>query len=151
MMQYSVEWLWLLAAWRTNWRDPFNGVYFQSNTKEVWTIFIVMGVLVTTALLWQLFTSRAYGRLPSNSPRGLFRELSRAHGLNRIERRLLKRLAAARGLSPPVLIFIQPERFSTVDLPDDLAEHAGEIARIEGILFAELWPNDVTDSGRIPD
>jgi hypothetical protein len=136
-MQISWEWMYLLAAWRTNWRDPFNGVYFRSNTKEVWAIFFVMGAAVASVLLWQLMTSRSYGRLPSNSPRGLFRELSRAHRLDMSARRLLKRLAAARQVSPPVLIFVQPEHFSTAELPDELVEHADEIARIEQSLFAE--------------
>jgi hypothetical protein len=136
-MQSSLEWLRLLAAWRTNWRDPFNGVYFRSNTNEVWTIFIVMAVAVAVVVLWQVFASRAYGRLPSNSPRALFRELSRAQGLDLAARRLLKRLAAARGVSPPVLLFVQPERFSTSDLPEELSEHAVEINRLEQRLFAE--------------
>lgn len=136
-MQSSIERLWLLAAWRTNWRDTFNGVYFQSNTNEVLAIFIVMSALVTGVVLWQLVTSRAYGRLPSNSPRGLFRELCRAHGLDRAGRQLLKRLAVARGVAPPVLIFVQPECFAAAGLPDDLSDQADAIARLEQKLFGE--------------
>ncbi len=136
-MQISIEWMWLLAAWRTNWRDTFNGVYFRSNTEEVWAIFIVMGVLVASAVLWQLVTSRAFGRLPSNSPRGLFRELSRAHGLDRSGRRLLKRLAAARGVAPPALLFVHPECFGVEGLPDDLLDQATTIAELEQRLFGE--------------
>jgi hypothetical protein len=136
-MQISIECLWLLAAWRTNWRDTFNGVYFQSNTEEVWAIFVVMGVLVTSVVLWQLVTSRAFGRLPSNSARGLFRELCRAHGLDRSGRRLLKRLAAARGVAPPALIFVQPQCFAVSGLPDDLNDQAEAIATLEQRLFGE--------------
>src|SRR5262245_27773720 len=128
--------LWLLAAWRTNWRDSFDGVYFKSNTEEVWLIFSVTGVLVVSVLLWQLFTSWVNGRLPSNSPRGLFRELCRAHRIDRAGRRLLKRLAVARGITPPVLLFVHPECFSVADLPDDLNDHAMEIVRLDEILFS---------------
>jgi hypothetical protein len=145
-MQSSIEYLTLFAAWRTNWRDPFNGVYFESNTEEVWAIFIVTGLAVAGALLWQFLNSRAYGRLPSNSPRGLFRELCRAHGLDRSRRRLLKRLAAVRQVSPAVLVFVQPECFSPVDLPADLDEHAATIAELELRLFGEHDDRD----GQLP-
>lgn len=148
-MPSCIEHFALLAAWRTNWRDPFNGVYFRSNTQEVWAIFIVTGAAVVGALLWQLFTSRAGGLLSSNSPRGLFRELCRAHGLDRPQRRLLKRLAAVRGVAPPVLLFVQPERFTAIDLPDDLSAQAMEIARIEQVLFGEPEADDPTDRWRI--
>jgi hypothetical protein len=136
-MHISIEQLLILAAWRTNWRDSFNGVYFQSNTQEVWAIFIVTGVLVAGVLLWQLVTSRAYGRLPSNSPRGLFRELCRAHRLDRPRRRLLKRLAVARQVSPAALLFVQPECFAAADLPGDLDDQAAAIAELEQRLFGE--------------
>jgi hypothetical protein len=136
-MQISIGQLLLFAAWRTNWRDSFNGVYFRSNTDEVWAIFIVTGVLVAGALLWQLVASRAYGRLPSNSARGLFRELCRAHSLDRPRRRLLKRLAVARHVKPAALLFVQPECFAAADLPGDLNEHAAAIAELEQRLFGE--------------
>jgi hypothetical protein len=136
-MHISIEQLLILAAWRTNWRDSFNGVYFQSNTQEVWAIFIVTGVLVAGVLLWQLVTSRAYGRLPANSPRGLFRELCRAHRLDRPRRRLLKRLAVARQVSPAALLFVQPECFAAADLPGDLDDQAAAIAELEQRLFGE--------------
>lgn len=136
-MPAYIERLWLLAAWRTNWEDPFDGVYFKSNTREVWAIFAVMAVLVVAAVLWQLLTSRTYGRLPSNSSRSLFRELSRAHGLDRSRRRLLKRLAAAQGVAPPVLLFVQPERFALVGLPEEMYEHAADIEELEQRLFGE--------------
>ena len=138
MIQTSVEWLWLLAAWRTNWRDTFNGVYFQSNTDEVWAIFIVTSVLVAGLILWQLIASRAYGRFPSNSPHSLFRELCRTHGLDRTRRRLLKRLAVARGIAPPALLFVQPECFATTNLSVDLSDQAEEIAELGVRLFGEL-------------
>jgi hypothetical protein len=129
--------LWLLAAWRTNWRDTFDGVYFESNTQEVWAIFIVTAILVAGVVLWQFAMSRANGRLPSNSPRGLFRELCRAHRLDHSGRRLLKRLAAARGVSPPALIFLQPESFSAIGLPDDLLDQAQALGQLELRLFGE--------------
>ena len=107
----------------------------------MWLIFAVTGVLVAGVLLWQLFSSWNNGRLPSNSPRGLFRELCRAHRIDRAGRRLLKRLAVARGVSPPVLLFVRPECFTVTDLPDDLNEHAMAIVRLDEILFST--PSDV--------
>ena len=133
----STVWLPILAAWRTNWRDTFDGVYFESNTDEVWAIFVVTAILLAVVLVWHVVATWGKGRFTSNSPRSLFRELCRAHSLSRPRRRLLKRLAAARAVSPPALLFVQPECFALAGLPDDLASQAEEIALLEQRLFGQ--------------
>ena len=141
MIQPSHHSLWLFAAWRTNWRDPFDGVYFEANTREVWLIFSVTGVLVAGVLLWQLFSSWNNGRLPSNSPRW---PVSRAMpgAPNRPGgAALLNGWLSLVAFRPPVLLFVRPECFTVADLPDDLNEHAMAIVRLDEILFST--PSDV--------
>ena len=66
----------------------------------------------------------------------LFRELCRAHGIDRANRRLLKRLAAARGLASPALVFVEPKHFDPSDLPANLQSSASDFERLRSQLFA---------------
>ena len=68
-------------------------------------------------------------------PVALFRELCRAHRLNRSRRHLLKNLASARGLANPVLVFAKPECFDIADLPPHLKTAAAELRQLRLQLF----------------
>ena len=52
-----------------------------------------------------------------NSSSQLFSELSAAHGLDRANRRLIKRLAAANGQKNAAALFVEPGYFETEKLP----------------------------------
>jgi hypothetical protein len=71
----------------------------------------------------------------SNSAAQLFRELCRAHGLSHSHRRLLKRLATARRLTSPALVFVEPKHFDTTNLPASLLPSAKELQHLSAQLF----------------
>jgi hypothetical protein len=129
----------LLLALRSGWRHygyrKYTGEYFEANSGEAWTVLGLTALLVVGILLWRLVASRSGDRIPSNSPRRLFRELCRAHGLDMARRRLLKRLAAARGELSPAVLFVQPECFDVDSLPHDWRDAASDIAELGERLF----------------
>jgi hypothetical protein len=65
----------------------------------------------------------------------LFRELCRAHRLSFANRRQLRRLASARGISEPARLFIEPKHFETTHLPESMQSAADEIRRLRDRLF----------------
>jgi hypothetical protein len=78
--------------------------------------------------------ARARGTYPRQ---GLFRDLCRAHGLDRAQRNLLERLAAAQGLSVPARLFLEPERFARAALGPSLSGEFEDVDAIRRIIFAE--------------
>ena len=48
---------------------------------------------------------------------------------------LPSRLAAARGLANPAVLFVQPENFEPFGLPDELRDEADELERLSARLF----------------
>ncbi len=102
-----------------------------SRTLLMSGVVLLVLLLVSAAALWLHFRQR---RL-RNCPRRLFRELCRAHRLNKAQQRLLWQLAAAQGLSQPATIFLAPERFDPHHLPERLRGRQREIERVRDRLF----------------
>jgi hypothetical protein len=129
-----------LLAQRTRWEhmgDRFSGEHARLSGGEAMLI-VGGGVLFILAIvLLHRAALDSHGRFAfaSNSSRRLFGELCRAHQLGYARRRLLKRLAAARGLSNSALLFVEPQWFDTTNLPVDLTERADELERIRDDLF----------------
>lgn len=74
----------------------------------------------------------------TNNPRGLFRELCRAHELDRTTRRLLQQIARHQQLSHAARLFLEPERFEPANLSPDLRARQSEVAALRERLFAGL-------------
>jgi hypothetical protein len=70
-----------------------------------------------------------------NSPKGLFHDLCRAHRLHTRNRRLLKQLAAARGVPNPAELFVEPKYFDAADLPQSLQSASSELRQLRHALF----------------
>jgi hypothetical protein len=138
MMPASIQLL-LLIAQSSQWRHfgyrKFEGTYFEANSGEAIACLAITAALLVGLIVWHYYSARAKGRLPSNSPRALFRELCRAHNLDRRERRLLQRLTSARRIASPAALFVQPEYFEEFDLPDDLRDQAADLERLSTRLF----------------
>jgi hypothetical protein len=92
-------------------------------------------LLVIVSVIWQTISTRRRHDFHYNSPPRLFAELCRAHKLSWSNRRLLKRLAAARGLKTPANLFVEPEYFDMSNVPPALKTSATEIRRIRQQLF----------------
>jgi hypothetical protein len=101
-------------------------------------LFTIMGCTALALLIcmgWRLFQERESRTFSANSPARLFRELCAAHKLQRSSRRLLKRLAEARGLTSPSLLFVEPEHFDEATLPANLSASAKDLRQLSERLF----------------
>jgi hypothetical protein len=101
-------------------------------------LLAAMAVLLAVVLAaWLRASRRPKRRFLTSSSRQLFRELSRAHELSFSKRRLLKRLAAARGVASPALLFVEPNYFDASTLPSGLQPAAKDLQRLRQLLFDE--------------
>jgi hypothetical protein len=99
-------------------------------------LLIVVGMAALAALvlmIWLRISRRPQRYFVSNSAPRLFRDLCSAHGLTHSDRRLLKRLAAARGLASPAFVFVEPKLFD--EPPASLQSSAAELAHLRARLF----------------
>ena len=137
MNSISAQTLGLLAE-RSNWQRL--GDRFRRDTTDFYdynllaVLAIAAAIAIGLLLLHQFARRREHGK-SYNSPPELFRELCRAHRLDRRERRLLKRLAAAWGLASPAYLFIEPNYFDTTRLSAEWEQDAQRIARLRRRLF----------------
>ncbi|MCI0333328.1 MAG: hypothetical protein L0228_08915 [Planctomycetes bacterium] len=105
-------------------------------TANQWLIVVgVIACLLLTTLIYRVASRRSSRTFSSDSPAKLFRELCAAHGLNLYSRRLLKRLAQARGLTSPALLFVEPQHFDTHNFPAELKSSATELRQLRERLF----------------
>jgi hypothetical protein len=129
----------LLLAGRNVFRDLGSGFRtkretFQPSDLIPWIIVtaIVIGGLAILARIMARREKQAF-----DSPRALFRELSRAHGLDFANRQLLRRLARTAGVKPPARLFLEPQRFEPTSLPKDLQEKWPAIEALRARLFGQ--------------
>ncbi len=90
---------------------------------------------VALAVTIGLLLVRMRSNFQTDSKRGLFSELCRAHGLNASSRRLLKRLATGRGLMDAATLFVEPRHFESNDLPHALQAAKGDLQRLRDRIF----------------
>jgi hypothetical protein len=100
----------------------------------LWLTLIVAAVVVLGLAIRAL--ARRYEMELFNSPNSLFRALCRAHNLTSHQRRLLTHLGRVRAVEPLSRLFLEPEQFELAQLPAELQNQRGDVARLEAILFA---------------
>jgi hypothetical protein len=103
-------------------------------TSELVVIAFVV-VLLAGSLVWQILKRRYQREFLYDSAPRLFGELCHAHHLDRGARRLLKRLASARGLKNMTELFLEPHHFDTATLPSALKSSAGALRQLRHKLF----------------
>jgi len=107
-----------------------------ASASHHWMIIVgISAVFVLAVLVWRASKKRSTRVYTSDSSAKLFSELCAAHGLPRANRKLLKRLADARGVTNPAMLFLEPHQFGTNGLPAELKASAPELGRIHGQLF----------------
>jgi hypothetical protein len=104
-------------------------------TNQMLVVVGMAAMVALVMLIWLRASRREKRPFSTNSSARLFRELCRAHGLSYANRRLLKRLAAARGLAGPAFVFVEPKHFDTANLPDGLQNSADDVRRLRAQLF----------------
>lgn len=140
-MNVSLAWchFTLLA---TDLESFFRGLGSQFSGKRArvgWSdALIILGVIavvgLAASLLSRYLAKTEHARL--NSPRALFRELCRLHGLKFRERQAMRRLARFHRLAHPARLFLEPDRFGAALEHPLLQMHARQLSLIRERLFA---------------
>jgi hypothetical protein len=101
-----------------------------------WSVILGATFLVVVVMIvsrWR--AKRQKAEFLSDSVTQMFSELSRAHRLDRTNRRLLKKLAAAHGAKSAATLFVEPEYFDASKLPPALVASAQELHQLRHKLF----------------
>jgi hypothetical protein len=106
-------------------------------TSQLLIVAGIAAIVALSFLIWIRSARRPARVFISNGPAKLFRELCRAHGLGYRSRRLLKRLASARNVASPALLFVEPEHFEPSALPASFQSSAQELRQLRAQLFDE--------------
>ncbi len=114
-----------LLAQLSRWQrmgDGLRGPGTRIELSEILTYSIVLALV--GMLIWAALRLRKRNDMNQrcDDPWKLFRELCQHHGLDRFERRLLKKLVSARQLQQPAELFVTPSVFDPAGLPSDLNE-----------------------------
>jgi hypothetical protein len=99
-------------------------------------IFGVTAILLAAIALFQsVRTLRSRREFWCSSPKRLFQDLCRAHRLKPSSRRLLKKMAAARGLEHAAELFVEPTHFDEANLPAPIQTLARDVRQLRHTLF----------------
>lgn len=107
-------------------------------TKQILLVLVVAAVIAVTVLAIRFFNRRKQSA--AYHPRGLFRELSRAHGLDSKQDRLLREAAEALALEHPSRLFLEPNLFEDLLTADRFAgwqsdEQRQKLEALRAVLF----------------
>jgi hypothetical protein len=101
-----------------------------------WAIIVGATVLLVVVMCissWR--AKRQKSQFLHDSKSRMFAELADAHRLSRAERRLLKKLAASKGLGNAATLFVEPDYFDAEKLPVALKTAASEMRHMRRELF----------------
>ncbi len=138
MTAYCLSPAGLLLAEVSRWESMGGGLRPKEGDNSAWEILAVIGgcAVLAAAVWWLLTRFTDIGRARPNSPRKLFAELCSAHGLDAANRRLLAKIARWQRLKHPARLFMEPERFETVNLSPQLAASREQVEAIRKQIFA---------------
>ncbi|NOY43494.1 MAG: hypothetical protein GXP26_16870 [Planctomycetes bacterium] len=127
-----------LLAQFSNWErlgDGLHGSRGRANLVEVLPYLI--GLALVAAIIFAVVKYIKYNDLskPCDDPQKLFREISKAHGLDRSSQRLLRQLADALGYVQPAEVFVTPSAFEANQLPEELRDEEARIRELRERLF----------------
>lgn len=109
----------------------------QSSSRDVQGVLIfLLAACVIGVVAWALVAAnQRWKNRVVDSPRGLFKELCRAHGLTRADRSFLEEIAEWFSLTDPIQLFVDPSLLRSPEMRAalDCDEAAGEL---EARLFA---------------
>lgn len=132
------------GAWLLAQHDRLQGLSqrFQTGGYHVDAAHVAMfaaALLMLTIVLWRVTRSKRFSdEQPFHNPRRLFLDLCHLHELDWSSRRLLWKLAQARGGDHPAQVFLEPSWLDAQQLPRGLATAAPAFARIQTQLFPTI-------------
>jgi hypothetical protein len=118
--------------------EGFQGGTGETHLTEMMCVMAAIVAVGILLLLFERFFRNRRNRASYTSPKELFRELCRVHQFDRSSRRLLKRLAAERGLASPAFLFVEPECFNLATLPASWEDQSEHVELIHRRLFEAL-------------
>jgi hypothetical protein len=108
----------------------------NNNFDTEWTILVSLAVVLALGLLISHWISRRRQKeFWCDSSSQLFRELCRAHRLDRDNRRLMQKLASTRGVESASELFVEPDHFDATNLPKVLDSSANDLRQLRRELF----------------
>lgn len=112
--------------------------------------WVIIGAVAVFAIIGLWMLSRWWlGQGSSgtrNSPRALFTELCRVHGLKAGDRQLLLVLAETNQLVQPCDVFVDPMFFDEARVPPTLSGRKADVASLKRRLFAGLASSAAEDN-----
>lgn len=105
--------------------------------NQLWLLIALVTCVVGIAWLVSRYLQYREQRNADN-PHLLFRELCRAHGLDRHNQQLLRALAHAQRLPSPAHLFIRPDCFDVQHLGDGFESRQAYVAALRSQLFTDL-------------
>lgn len=116
--------------------DRFNGRGDRFDSSHLLVGLMVLAAIGVGLYLLTWLRDRQERRRVYHSPRALFRDLCKAHQLDRSSRQLLKHLARCEQLDPPARLFLEPDHFEPPWRSAELAPDAEQLAALRDRLFA---------------
>ena len=133
---------WIVATSSSTWQQLGGGLRGRRAKVDASDMLTLATVIVCAAVgIWLLsrWMSRNDTTRTYNSPRALFRDLSKAHGLDFSSRRLLMRLSRWQRLAQPARLFLEPDRFLAANVGPFLSSQQPRLDAIRDRVFgAEL-------------
>jgi len=127
-----------LLAQYSRWERLGDGLHRSRNRFDFmdWLPYLV-GLAVIGAIIAAIVAYKKYNDMSKvcNDPNRLFRELSRAHGLDRSSQRILWHLATLTGLAQPADVFLMPAVFEVNQLPEQLRAEEARLTELRELLF----------------
>lgn len=127
-----------LLAQYSRWERLGDGLHRSRGRMDFIEVLpYLIGLVVLAAVVAAAVAYFKYQDLskPCNDPNRLFRELCRAHGLDRANRKLLWQLASLAGFAQPAEVFLTPAVFEANQLPEQLRGEQERVMELRGRLF----------------
>ena len=127
-----------LLAQISRWERLGDGLHRSRGRVELldlWPLLVIFAVIATgiaVAAYW--FKQNDFSKA-CDDPQKLFRQLCRAHSLDRRSRRILNKLAECFQLTSPADVFLTPTAFEASQLPGNLRNEEARIAELRQRLF----------------
>ncbi|NOY30361.1 MAG: hypothetical protein GXP28_09350 [Planctomycetes bacterium] len=127
-----------LLAQYSRWERLGDGLHRSRGRLDLMEVLpYLIGLLVLGAVVAAVLAYFKYNDLskPCNDPNRLFRELCRAHGLDRASQKLLWQLASLTKLPQPAEVFLTPAVFEANQLPEQLCAEQERVRELRERLF----------------
>ncbi len=129
---------WALFAQVSKWSRLGDGLHRSRgriDLADLIPLAIALVIVAITCACIVVIKKRNDFSKPCNDSQKLFRELSKAHHLNRGNQRLLRELAEAFQLDQPVEVFLQPALFEACHLPQHMQSERDRLTELQQKLF----------------